>query len=264
MDPKKKKIRTELRKKHDARKRQRNLTREYASEELEQDAALSERISGKGELTRHRTVSGERADEEGTGLSVHLDVDESSRPKGRVLSVYGLTSTVRADDGQLYHCATRRLLKTLSTDQRHVVAAGDRVLFRPGKQRREGVIERVEPRRGSICRTQPRPAAHHRHQRRPGPDHRQRRRAAAEAEPDRPPPGDRRTAAHPAGRLHQQDRSRRSRRACSRWWASTARWATRCCCSAPRPASASSGCAGARGPRERRGRPERRGQVVAA
>ena len=56
---------------------------------------------------------------------------------------------------QVYQCATRRLLKTLSTDQRHVVAAGDRVLFRPVPQTdlREGVIERVEPRKGSLCRT---------------------------------------------------------------------------------------------------------------
>jgi ribosome biogenesis GTPase len=46
-------------------------------------------------------------------------------------------------------------LKTLSTDQRHVVAAGDRVLFRPVPQTEtdEGIIERVEPRRGSLCRT---------------------------------------------------------------------------------------------------------------
>src|SRR6185369_14592433 len=71
---------------------------------------------------------------------------------GRVLSVQGLISTVQAADGQLYRCATRRILKTLSTDQRHVVAAGDRVQFRavPGN---EGIIERVEPRRGILSRS---------------------------------------------------------------------------------------------------------------
>jgi ribosome biogenesis GTPase len=45
-------------------------------------------------------------------------------------------------------------LKTLSTDQRHIVAAGDRVLFRPveNADENEGIIERVEPRRGCLCR----------------------------------------------------------------------------------------------------------------
>jgi ribosome biogenesis GTPase len=66
-----------------------------------------------------------------------------------------LASTVQTEDGRVYRCATRRLLKTLRTDQRHVVAAGDRVLFRPVEQTDvdEGIIERVEPRSGSLCRT---------------------------------------------------------------------------------------------------------------
>ena len=54
--------------------------------------------------------------------------------------------------GELFRCATRRLLKTLSTDQRHVVAAGDHVWFRPEGEG-EGIIERVEPRRGLLSRT---------------------------------------------------------------------------------------------------------------
>ena len=43
------------------------------------------------------------------------------------------------DDGTTRQCATRRLLKTLNTDQRHVVAAGDRVMFRPSHNN-EGII----------------------------------------------------------------------------------------------------------------------------
>ena len=153
MDAKKKKIRAELRKKHESRTRKRNLTREYVSHGFEQeDPAQSERVSGKGELTRKRTVIGGQADAEETGLLVHLHIDESSCLRGRVLSVHGLTNTVRAEGGQLYQCATRRLLKTLSTDQRNVVTAGDRVLFRVA-QGNEGVIERVEPRRGVLSRT---------------------------------------------------------------------------------------------------------------
>ena len=49
-----------------------------------------------------------------------------------MLSVFGLTSTVLGDDGAAYQCATRRILKTLSTEERNPVVAGDRVLFRPG------------------------------------------------------------------------------------------------------------------------------------
>ncbi len=116
-----------------------------------------ERISGKGELSRHRTVrvaeSPDETDE--LGLGVHLDVDEQACRRGRVLSIHGLISMVEAEDGRLFRCATRRLLKTLTTDQRHVVAAGDRVLFRPVEQadEDEGIIERIEPRHGVLSRT---------------------------------------------------------------------------------------------------------------
>src|SRR6478609_333860 len=68
------------------------------------------------------------------------------------LRVQGLISIVRDEVGALFQCATRRLLKTLATDQRHVVAAGDVVWFRPEGQH-EGIIERVEPRRGVVSRT---------------------------------------------------------------------------------------------------------------
>jgi ribosome biogenesis GTPase len=69
-----------------------------------------------------------------------------------VLKVQGLHSIVQLEDGSTRSCATRRLLKTLSTDQRHVVAAGDIVWVRPeGKS--EGIIERVEPRAGVLSRT---------------------------------------------------------------------------------------------------------------
>ncbi len=112
---------------------------------------------------------------------MRLEVDEAACRRGRVLSVHGLTSTVQADEGEVYQCATRRLLKTLSTDQRHVVAAGDRVLFRPVENTRAqgGIIERVEPRHGTISRADPRPPARAGHQRRSAADRGQRGRAAA-------------------------------------------------------------------------------------
>jgi ribosome biogenesis GTPase len=82
---------------------------------------------------------------------VQLDVDEGACLRGRVLSVHGLTSVVLSDDGTRYNCTTRGLLRTLSTDQRHVVAAGDRVAFRPSGAG-EGVIEQIEPRHGVLVR----------------------------------------------------------------------------------------------------------------
>jgi ribosome biogenesis GTPase len=157
MGKKQRKTRAQFRKNRSTRTRPSDWTQRFQEHGFEEEAPLQEeRISGKGDLTRRRTVSG--AEVESTdqpGLGVRLDVDESVCRPGRVLGVHGLVSTVRGQDGQLYQCATRRLLKTLSTEQRHVVAAGDRVMFRPveAADGHEGVIERIEPRRGSLCRT---------------------------------------------------------------------------------------------------------------
>ena len=94
---------------------------------------------------------GATAEGEEAGLGLLLDVDPTTVLRGRVLSVHGLISTVEAEDGTITMCATRRLLKTLSTDQRHVVAAGDFVMFRPAAGH-EGIIERVEPRTSVLSR----------------------------------------------------------------------------------------------------------------
>ena len=153
MAKKKKKIRTNFRKNREVRTRKQDLTDQYRDHGFETDDSLrSERISGKGELTRKRTVVGVEPGDEETGLAILRDVDASQCLAGTVLRSGGLRSTVRADDGEVYECATRRILKTLATDQRHVVAAGDRVLFKP-ERNHEGIIERVEPRHGVLCRT---------------------------------------------------------------------------------------------------------------
>lgn len=150
--PDKRKIRTDFRKNHDSRTRKRDLTRDAGREGFDDGVTQRERLSGKGKLTRKRTIIGDLVDDEAAGFSVHLEIDESQCQRGRVLSVFGLTSLVQAEDGQVLHCSVRRLLKTLNTDQRYIVAAGDRIWFRP-EQSGEGVIERVEPRRGMLCRT---------------------------------------------------------------------------------------------------------------
>jgi len=52
----------------------------------------------------------------------------------------------------MFRCATRRLLKTLTTDLRQVLIAGDRVWIRP-EGTDQGFVERIEPRRGVLSRT---------------------------------------------------------------------------------------------------------------
>ncbi|QDS98705.1 ribosome small subunit-dependent GTPase A [Adhaeretor mobilis] len=152
MAGKKKKVRANFRKNRNVRVRKNDWTSEKGKTDAE-DAASSQSVTGKGEFTRKRTVAGAELVEDASGEEVLLlDVDQEACSLGRVLRVQGLVSVVQLADGTLRNCATRRLLKTLSTDQRHVVAAGDRVWVRPEGED-EGFIERVEPRRGVISRT---------------------------------------------------------------------------------------------------------------
>lgn len=149
---KKNKLRADFRKNRQPRTRQNDLTREFNRQDEQLDESRSgERISGKGELTRKRTIVGSESAADRTGFAVAREVDPSWLP-GRVLSVYGLESRVAAADGTMYRCATRRLLKTLTTDLRQVLIAGDRVWFRP-EGTDQGFVERVEPRHGMLSRT---------------------------------------------------------------------------------------------------------------
>jgi ribosome biogenesis GTPase len=150
---KKEKFRANFRKNRTPRARKTDWTRNYETARQE-DAPADERISGKGELSRRRTVVGEQVVGENAGVSVLRAVDEACLA-GRVVAVRGLKILVETPEGKQYLCATRRLLKTLSTDLRNVVVAGDRVLLRPeptSEAIAEGIIERVEPRRGVISR----------------------------------------------------------------------------------------------------------------
>lgn len=156
MSRKKKKVRTSFRKNREVRTRDNDVTRSYGEAHAE-DHLSGERISGKGSLTRKRTVAGGEVIEDEAGTYVLPEIDHDAWRPGRVLRVQGLVSIVRDvsdrnGSGELFSCATRRLLKTMSTDQRHVVAAGDHVWFRPEGEG-EGIIERVEPRHGLLSRT---------------------------------------------------------------------------------------------------------------
>jgi ribosome biogenesis GTPase / thiamine phosphate phosphatase len=145
------KIRADFRKGYNSRQREPDLTRDYQTERFDGDRLpSSERVSGKGNYARKRTIIGSETDDP-SGLGVQLDVDLSECLRGRVLRVHGLTSIVVTDDGRTFHCITRRLLKTLASDQRHVVAAGDIVMFRPESET-EGLISRIEPRSSVLSR----------------------------------------------------------------------------------------------------------------
>lgn len=151
MSRKKRKVRADFRKNREVRTRDKNQLR-HLDDDRAYDAPRDERVTGKGAITRRRTVAGAEIVEDETGTLVLPDIDRTVCRLGRVLRVQGLHSLIHDEEGRAFLCATRRLLKTLQTDQRHVVAAGDVVWFRP-EGRSEGIIERVEPRRHVVSRT---------------------------------------------------------------------------------------------------------------
>ncbi len=154
----KRKIRIDFRKNRTDRARPGDWTRKFVRNEESEDndqATADERIGGRGEISRRRTVVVNQSDGgQPDGVAALLDVDEAACLRGRVLCVFGLASSVQAEDGTIYHCVTRRLLKTVAAELRHVAAAGDRVLFQPvaASGAHEGVIQRVEPRQGCLRR----------------------------------------------------------------------------------------------------------------
>lgn len=153
------KVRTQFRKNHQGRVRQGDLTRDFSHGDQDKlaDVVQNERVSGKGDLTRKRTVIGrESTPDDVAGANVDLNSEGTARVSGRVVSVHGLKSRVLSDDGSTYDCTIRQVLKSLSIEQRNVVVAGDRVEIMLGADTDSGVdatIEMVHPRHGIICRT---------------------------------------------------------------------------------------------------------------
>jgi len=168
-----KQIRVEFRKKREIRTRQEaDLTRDFEGSAEEIDTPSAQRISGKGRDTRRRTVVGESTQSaastpDGEVGNVRLSIGDATAGQnflqGQVLRVHRLECIVLGSDGREYRCAIRRLLKSLATDQRHVVVAGDLVTFRidgeigsatnATQQSQQGLIVRIEPRRGTLSRT---------------------------------------------------------------------------------------------------------------
>lgn len=141
-----KKKRVEFRKNRSKPPRENDLTSGYQKHRFEDEAtAKGERVRSKGDLSRKRTI---QVDDDAGGVR---SVDLTQCEQGRVLRVHGLDSVVQMADGRLLRAKMRRLLKTMSTDERNVVAAGDHVWVRQSFGD-EGFIERVEPRHGILTR----------------------------------------------------------------------------------------------------------------
>ena len=143
------KIRIDFRKNRSARRRDGDLTRSVGRDPDHADAQLAtERISGKGALTRRRTIMA--TDQTGDGVDALATESAAGTWRGQVMHVHGLESFVRHPEDALVRCTTRRILRTIATDHRHPVAAGDWVRVRGDTA--SGVIQAIEPRRTALCR----------------------------------------------------------------------------------------------------------------
>lgn len=134
---KSKKIRVDFRKNRAKPPRSNDFTRHIGQIKAD-DASSGERVRAKGDLSRQRTIT----------IDHH---EETDLIPGRVTRVFGLFSDVECKDGRTIRCTIRRILKTVSQDERNAVTTGDRVRFRC-ESNEEGVIESVEPRRGVLTR----------------------------------------------------------------------------------------------------------------
>jgi ribosome biogenesis GTPase len=144
------KVRISLRKNRQKRSRIGDVTRAIRADKPQAtELPTVERLSGKGDLTRHRTIF---AVENESGSGVLRAVDELKCRAGRVLSAAGLNCVVSDGPGHRYECTVRRVVRTMSRAERGAVVAGDTVLFQP-IDREHGVIERVNPRRTILARS---------------------------------------------------------------------------------------------------------------
>ena len=143
------KVRVDIRRNKQTRARDQNLTQDLLNDEIAaEDVNASERFSGKGQLSRRRTVLAEDVDDQAVRA-----IDTEGTIEGRITSFVGLNCQVESiTDRRVYECTIRGILRTIARDSRNVVVTGDRVLFRREGDDYQGVIERVEPRRGVLSR----------------------------------------------------------------------------------------------------------------
>lgn len=147
------KMRIDFRKGHQAQPRRADLTGDYREAREDIDTIGSERVSGKGDLTRKRTVRGTSVEESDADVlgNVELEMPDGTL-RGIVLRVHGVDSIVQLQSGAILRCAVRRVLKNLATQQRHIVVSGDRVWIQPHGND-QGWIVRIENRASELSRT---------------------------------------------------------------------------------------------------------------
>ncbi|MFN8856553.1 MAG: ribosome small subunit-dependent GTPase A [Planctomycetaceae bacterium] len=137
------KKRVDLRKNRGSSPRQRNL--KPLDEGQLESLAGHERVSGKGDFSRRRTIVS------ASDTELLREVEAGTLKPGRVLSPRGGGCLVDLGEGLIVDCTVRQVLKAQAVEGRTVVAAGDRVLVRPMDDR-QGVIEHVEARTGILAR----------------------------------------------------------------------------------------------------------------
>ncbi|MBD3673232.1 MAG: ribosome small subunit-dependent GTPase A [Planctomycetaceae bacterium] len=142
------KVRVQFRKNRGSRSRQNRISEEQLASENIEDLASEERVSGKGALSRYRTVKSVGGEDENDLQRV---VDESVCEPARILSTAGLNSLARTESGRDYECTVRQVVRTVSRENRNAVVTGDHVLIQPINEE-QAVVERVEPRYGTLSR----------------------------------------------------------------------------------------------------------------
>jgi len=142
------KVRVQFRKNRGSRSRQNRISEDQLDSEQIEDLASEERVSGKGALSRYRTVKAIAGESE---VELLRDVDESVCETARILTTAGLNSLARTENGREYECTVRQVVKTVSRENRNAVVTGDRVLIQPVNEE-QAVIERVESRYGTLSR----------------------------------------------------------------------------------------------------------------
>src|SRR5262245_65721934 len=98
MSRKKRKVRADFRKNREVRARDRQSVHRLTDEESAlADAPQGERLSGKGDISRKRTLAGGEIIEDDAGTLVLPEVDRDVCRLGRVLRVQGLVNIVREE-----------------------------------------------------------------------------------------------------------------------------------------------------------------------
>lgn len=149
---KKKKVRVQFRKNRGSAPRSPDLAQMLRhADATAEDLPVGERVSGKGSMSRHRTIVAAESD----GQLLRDMAGRAAQP-GRVVGKRGPYFIVQAEDRTRVECATRGVVRTFARDERTAIVTGDRVLFSPVNEVNgvitQGIIERVEPRQGTLSR----------------------------------------------------------------------------------------------------------------